>query len=62
MYLAQISGVSEPIRTWGLDSMAIRFVEFLSGGCKIRKIIRKLERFSQRKSLHFEFWINGAKV
>ena len=32
MYLAQISGVSEPIGTWGLDSMAIRFVEFLSGG------------------------------
>ena len=38
--------------------MVIRVVEFSSGGYKIRKIFAR-EQHTQRKSLNFEFWING---
>ena len=39
-------------------NMAIRVVEFSSGGYKIRKILHKNQQ-TQRKLLNFEFWING---
>ena len=39
--------------------MAIRVVEFSSGGHKIRKIFFHKNQHTQRKLLNFEFWING---
>ena len=38
--------------------MAIRVVEFSSGGTKLQRVLHKNQR-TQRKSLNFEFWING---
>ena len=38
--------------------MAIRVVEFSSRGTKLEKILHK-NQHTQRKSLNFEFWING---
>ena len=39
-----------------LDVMAIRVVEFSSGGTKLERFLHKNQH---RKLLNFEFWING---
>ena len=41
-----------------IPGMAIRVVEFSSGGTKLEKILHK-NQHTQRKLLNFEFWING---
>ena len=38
--------------------MAIRTVEFSSGGTKLERFLDK-NQHTQRKLLNFEFWING---
>ena len=38
--------------------MAIRVVEFLNGGAKFERFLPK-NQHTIRKSLNFEFWING---
>ena len=38
--------------------MAIRVVEFSSGGTKLDRFLHKNQP-TQRKLLNFEFWING---
>ena len=40
-----------------LITMAIRVVEFLSGGTKLERFLHK-NQHTQRKLLNFEFWIN----
>ena len=38
--------------------MAIRVVEFSSGGAKLERFLHKNQR-TQRELLNFEFWTNG---
>ena len=38
--------------------MAIRVVEFSRGGTKLERFLHK-NQHPQRKSLNFEFWIDG---
>ena len=40
------------------QSMAVRVVEFSSGGTKLERFLNK-NQHTQRKLLNFEFWING---
>ena len=41
-----------------MHNMAIRVVEFSSGGTKLERFLHK-NQHTQRKLLNFEFWING---
>ena len=41
-----------------LDIMAIRVVEFSSGGTKLERFLPK-NQHTQRKLLNFENWVNG---